>query len=293
MSKPLIVIAGRHGQLGQELVQASVAYDDAFIFLFAGRYELDLGKPETITAFFEKHQPAYFINCAAYTAVDKAEAEQEAAYTINAESVGMIAQQCHKYGCIFVTISTDYVFDGKCTRPYQINDATDPVNYYGFTKWVGEKLALENNNKTIVIRTSWLYSTRGNNFVKTILRLMKEKTELTVVSDQIGCPTYSADLADAILKIITSLEKGNNHYGIYQYSNSGAISWFDFAVAIGDIAKLSCQVIPVPTSAYPTAAKRPAYSVMDTSQIAKTYGIDIKDWKESLEDCIAKISHAK
>ena len=292
MSKPLIVIAGRDGQLGQELLQLSAAYSDAFVFLFVARYELDLSKPASIAPFFEKHQPAYFINCAAYTAVDEAEVEQEAAYTINAASVGIIAQQCHMHNCRFVTISTDYVFDGKGVRPYQINDVTDPVNYYGYTKWLGEKLALENNSKAIIIRTSWLYSTRGNNFVKTILRLMKEKTELTVVSDQIGCPTYSADLADAILKIITSLEKGNNHCGIYQYSNSGAISWFDFAVAIGDIAKLSCKVVPVPTSAYPTAAKRPVYSVMDTSQIAKTYGIDIKDWKESLKDCIAKISHS-
>ncbi len=293
MLKPLIVITGRDGQLGQELLQLSAAYRDAFIFLFAGRHELDLSKPATIAAFFEKHKPAYFINCAAYTAVDKAETEQETAYTINAESVGIIARQCHIHGCTFVNISTDYVFDGKGTRPYQINNVTDPVNYYGYTKWLGEKLALENNRKTIIIRTSWLYSTWGNNFVKTMLRLLKEKTELAVVSDQLGCPTHAADLADAILKIITSLKNGNSHYGVYQYSNSGAISWFDFAVAIRDIGKLSCKVVPVPASAYPTAAKRPAYSVMDTSQIAKAYGINIKDWKESLEECMAKIGHSK
>lgn len=289
MSKPLVAVTGKKGQLGYELEQLSVKYQDAFTFLFAGRDMLDLSKPASIPAFFERYHPVYFINCAAYTAVDKAENEQEAAFVVNAESVGIIAQQCHIHHCTLISISTDYVFDGKGTKPYQTDSLTDPVNYYGYTKWMGEKLALENNEHTIIIRTSWVYSTHGNNFVKTMLRLMKERPELKVVSDQIGSPTYAADLADAILQVITSLEKGNTHYGIYHYSNTGVISWYDFATAIRDLSGLPCNVLPQPGSAYPTPAKRPAYSVMDTSLIAKDFGITLKDWHASLESCLGNM----
>jgi dTDP-4-dehydrorhamnose reductase len=215
MSKPLIAVTGRNGQLGQELEQLSVMYADRFDFIFTSRTELDLGNPSTIAIFFEKHKPAYFINCAAYTAVDKAETEQETAFIINAESVGIIAQQCRAHGCTLITISTDYVFNGKATQPYPTDHATDPVNYYGYTKWLAEKLALENNERTIIIRTSWLYSPYGENFVKTMLRLMKERDEISVVNDQVGSPTYAADLANAILRMVVSLEEGNTHYGIY------------------------------------------------------------------------------
>lgn len=289
MSKPLVAVTGKNGQLGYELEQLSVKYQDAFTFLFADRDMLDLSKPASIPVFFEKYHPVYFINCAAYTAVDKAETEQEAAFVVNAESVGIIAQQCHIHHCTLISISTDYVFDGKGTKPYQTDSPTDPVNYYGYTKWMGEKLALENNEHTIIIRTSWVYSTHGNNFVKTMLRLMKERPELKVVSDQIGSPTYAADLVDAILQVITSLEKGNTHYGIYHYSNTGVISWYDFATAIRDLSGLPCNVLPQPASAYPTPAKRPAYSVMDTGLIAKDFGITLKDWHASLESCLGNM----
>lgn len=289
MSKPIIAVTGKNGQLGYELEQLSVKHQDAFTFLFADRDMLDLSKPASIPAFFEKYQPAYFINCAAYTAVDKAETEQEAAYVINAESVGIIAQQCRIHHCALISISTDYVFDGKGTKPYQTDAPTDPVNYYGYTKWMGEKLALENNEHTIIIRTSWVYSTHGNNFVKTMLRLMKERPELKVVSDQVGSPTYAADLAEAIMRVVTSLKNGNTHYGIYHYSNTGVISWYDFAIAIRDLAGLRCQVLPQPTSAYPTPAKRPAYSVMDTGLIANDFGITLKDWRASLKNCLDNI----
>jgi len=286
MSKPLIVVTGGKGQLGLSLAQISGAYTTGFDFLFTRREELDLCKPGHIPNFFAKHKPSYFINCAAYTAVDMAETEQETAYLVNAESVGILARQCQLHQCSLINISTDYVFNGKGATPYQTDHATDPVNYYGYTKWVGENLALENNDRTIIIRTSWLYSEYGNNFVKTMLRLMNERTELKVVNDQIGSPTYATDLADAILKIITSLEKGNIHYGIYHYSNGGLISWFDFATAIRDLAGLTCEVLPIPSSAYPTPAKRPAYSVLDKAAIVKDFRIEIKDWEKSLVTCL-------
>ena len=286
MSKPLIVVTGKNGQLGWELRQLAERVMKEFDILFTGKEELDLSDLKSIPVFFQKHTPAYFINCAAYTAVDKAETEQEAAYTINAASVGVIAQQCRKYNCTLFSISTDYVFDGKGTKPYQTNTVTDPVNYYGYSKWLGEKLALENNEHTIIIRTSWLYSSHGNNFVKTMLRLMKERTELKVVNDQLGSPTYAADLADTILKMIHSLQNGNQQYGIYHYSNEAIISWYDFAVAIRKMAKLSCEVLPIPTSEYPTPAKRPGYSVMDTSAIQNDFGILLKGWVQSLENCL-------
>jgi dTDP-4-dehydrorhamnose reductase len=290
MPRSLIAITGKNGQLGRELEQLTAAYTNEFDFLFIGREELDLSKPTTIGSFFEKHKPSYVINCAAYTAVDKAETQQESAYIINAESVGVLSRQCRLHDCTLISISTDYVFDGKSTKPYPTDHITEPVNYYGYTKWLGEKLAMENNARTIIIRTSWLYSIYGNNFVKTMLRLMKEKKELKVVSDQSGSPTYAADLADTILKIVASLEKGNMHYGIYHYSNEGVISWYDFATTIRDIVGLTCEVLPIPASAYPTAAKRPAYSAMDTAAIVKDFRVELKDWKKSLQDCIQKLA---
>jgi dTDP-4-dehydrorhamnose reductase len=290
MQKPLIAVTGSTGQLGHALQHLAVSANISFDFLFTGRNELDLANPDSINVFFERHKPAYLVNCAAYTAVDKAETEQEAAYIINAESVGVLARQCRLNNCIFIGISTDYVFDGKGTAPYQPGDAVSPVNYYGYTKWLGEKLAQENNERTIIIRSSWVYSEQGNNFVRTMLRLMKEKPVINVVNDQVGCPTYATDLAEAILKVTAALKEGNIHYGIYQYSNRGAISWYDFAIAIRKLAGLTCEVLPVPTSAYPTPAKRPAYSVMDTSAITKDFEVEIKDWKKSLQTCITNLN---
>jgi dTDP-4-dehydrorhamnose reductase len=289
MSKPLIVITGKDGQLGYELLQLSVHYQDVFDFLFTDRETFNLNFPENIPSFFEKYQPSYFINCAAYTAVDKAETEKELAYLCNATAVGMIAQQCQLYACTLITISTDYVFNGLGTQPYLPGDTTDPVNYYGYTKCVGEQLALENNQKTIVIRTSWVYGTHGNNFVKTMIRLMKEKSELNVVSDQIGSPTYARDLAKSIMEMLESMKSGNIHYGIYQFSNEGGISWFEFATAIRDLGRFPCKVLPIPTTAYPTPAKRPAYSVMDKNKLINDFGITMIPWRKSLEDCIQSL----
>ena len=286
MSKPLIVVTGKNGQLGWEILQIADFMKNSFDFLFTGREELDLSKPETIAPFFEKNHPDYFINCAAYTAVDKAEQENELAYKINVESVGLIAQYCAKIHAKLITISTDYVFDGNGVSPYTPETKTSPINYYGYSKWMGEQLALSNCAETIVIRTSWVYSVHGNNFVKTMLRLMNDRTELNVVRDQIGSPTYASDLANTIFKIIESIELGHAHYGIYHYNNSGVISWYDFATAIAKEASKNCIVHPIPSSAYPTPAKRPGYSVMDCSKLVNDYGIVLKDWHKSLKACL-------
>ncbi len=289
MQKPLIVITGKNGQLGWEFQQIQAHYQHLYQFLFTGREDLDLNNPASVAPFFEKYQPQYFINCAAYTQVDKAETDQSAAFAVNAESVGEIAKACAAINCTLITISTDYVFNGLGTAPYLPNQATEPINYYGFSKQKGEEFARINNKKTIVIRTSWVYSTHGNNFVKTMLRLMKERPSLNVVGDQVGAPTYAADLAAAIMQMIYQLENGNRYYGIYHYSNDACISWYEFAVAIKEMAQLNCEVSAIPSSAYPTPAKRPNYSVLDKSSIQKDFGVSIVDWKESLQKCMQQL----
>jgi dTDP-4-dehydrorhamnose reductase len=193
------------------------------------------------------------------------------------------------YNATFIHISTDYVFDGTATIPYTEDFPVAPVNTYGATKLKGEELAALENPSSIIIRTSWVYSSFGNNFVKTMLRLMKEREQLNVVSDQLGCPTYAADLADAIMKIIGSGKAGSQP-GIYNYSNTGVINWYQFAECIRELSGSNCVVNPIPSSSYPTPAKRPAYSVMDTTKIQQTFGVAIPDWKDSLKKCLALLS---
>jgi len=289
MQKPTIIVSGKNGQLGNELQDASVLFPQ-FNYQFFGRDELDISNSNAFEKIFKKYNPQYFINTAAYTAVDKAETEQEAAYLINAEALSNVAKICNQHNTKLIHISTDYVFDGNGKEPYKEDDETSPVNYYGFSKWIGEQLALENNEQTIVIRTSWVYSIYGNNFVKTMLRLMKDRKELNVVNDQIGSPTYAKDIAEAILQIvIKSNETKSFHRGIYHFSNEGIISWYDFANAIREMKKLDCIVQPITTAQYPTPAKRPAYSVMSKEKICETFDIALKDWKESLEECLSKL----
>jgi len=289
MNLPLIAVSGKNGQLGSELQQLAKSYSQ-YQFLFADKAQLDLSKKHSIEDFFKQHKPDYFINCAAYTAVDKAEQQQPEAYTINAEAVGIIAQECNTYNTTLIQLSTDYVFNGNANTPYQPDDATNPINYYGYTKWLGEKLALENCDKCIVIRTSWVYSEFGNNFVKTMLRLMKERETLNVVSDQFGCPTYAADLASAIMNVIEKVQHDKATIaGIFHYSNAGVITWFDFAVAIKKLAGFGCEVMPIATSAYPTPAKRPHYSVMNTDKIKKVFGVNTPFWGDSLGICVSKL----
>lgn len=285
MNKPRIIVTGANGQLGKEIRALSLEYP-SLDFIFLSRLDLAINDVEEVQHFFQSTQPSVCINCAAYTAVDKAEAEKEIAFLINGESVGTLAAACSQFHCKLIHISTDYVFDGSSLRPLKEDDPVNPISVYGASKLKGEELALEKNEDTIIIRTSWVYSEFGNNFVKTMIRLMSEKESINVVSDQIGSPTYAADLADLILQIIESKEF---RPGIYNYSNAGEISWYDFAIAIKELIGSQCKVNSIPTSQYPTPAKRPRYSLLDKTKIISIYPVLIKDWKESLALCIAKI----
>jgi dTDP-4-dehydrorhamnose reductase len=283
-----ILVTGSNGQLGSELKELASLYPQ-FEFVFSDREELSINDRIAVQREFEKQAPAYLINCAAYTAVDKAETDKEAANDINGAAVGILATSCKQFGTKLIHISTDYVFNGNASQPLKETDKVDPVNAYGATKLLGEQLAIENNPESIIIRTSWVYSFHGKNFVKTMMRLMNEKESIGVVNDQIGSPTYAADLADAIMKIIIS-EKWEA--GIYNYSNEGVISWFDFANEIKRLINSSCVVNPLATEQFPTPAKRPKYSVLDKTKIQETFSIQLKDWKASLKACIKKLQSA-
>ncbi len=285
---PLIVVTGTNGQVGGEIKTLHHLYKHKYEFLFTTKNEIDLSDVQSIDKFFTQHQPNYFINCAAYTAVDKAETEPLLAKQINAISVGLIAKHCTGIGCKLIHISTDYVFDGSKKQPYLPTDATNPLNVYGLSKLMGEELALQNNVKTIIIRTSWVYNKTGKNFVNTMKRLMQEKESISVVNDQIGCPTYAPDLALALLRMVDELQENENKafQNIYHYSNTGNISWHQFAFAIKEVLNSHCVVNAIPSTAYPMPAKRSNYSVMDCKDIVRDFGIDIKDWKKSLLQCL-------
>lgn len=280
-----ILVTGANGQLGMEIRELEKSFPD-FDFVFLTREDFPVHDAERARRLFETHSPAFFINCAAYTAVDKAESERELAFQVNAEAVGTIASLCEKYKCRLIHISTDYVFDGKGTSPYLPDSPTGPQSVYGASKLAGEQKARAANPDCIIIRTSWVYSEFGKNFVKTMLRLMGEKSEIGVVEDQWGSPTYAADLAEAIMKIIA----GDNWVpGIYHFSNTGAITWHQFASTIRDLGGYNTVVNPIPSSAYPVPATRPSYSVMDTESIAKTFDITLKPWQESLAVCLDRL----
>lgn len=281
--KPTILVTGANGQLGKELRQLEKSWPQ-YQLLFLSREDLPIHHFELVRRYFEAVHPDYLINCAAYTAVDKAESERDLAYQINAEAVGVLAAICHQQQCRLIHISTDYVFDGTATRPYREEDPCAPRSVYGASKWEGEKLAMQYDPDCIIVRTSWVYSSFGKNFVKTILRLLQERPSLSVVNDQVGSPTYAADLAEALLSIVSSKSWKS---GIYNYSNSGNISWFDFAVAIAKLQQSTVPIQGISTDQYPTAAHRPAYSVLDTSKINQTFHVPIKDWRESLAHCLS------
>jgi dTDP-4-dehydrorhamnose reductase len=255
-------------------------------FIFVDYDELDITKEGEVWAFFEMENIDYCINCAAYTAVDKAESEHTLANAINNEGARHLAEACLKYNVVLIHISTDFVFDGNQSRPYSESDITNPLGVYGLGKLHGEQAIISNLRKYFILRTSWLYSEHGHNFLKTMLRLGKERERLSVVCDQIGTPTYAGDLADVILGIIND---NTDKYGVYHYSNEGVASWYDFAHAIFDLGRVDCALTPIKTEAYPTPAKRPAFSVMDKSKIKKNLHIEIPYWRESLIHAIDKM----
>lgn len=286
MANNKILVTGSNGQLGKELRALAGAWP-AFEFIFLGREDLPIDQLEQTKAFFEKTSPFACINCAAYTAVDKAESESEQAFLVNATSVGSLAAACAAVNAKFIHISTDYVFDGRSSSPLKEDDPTGPINVYGASKLEGENLAFQYQPETVVIRTSWVYSEFGNNFVKTMIRLMRERPAIGVINDQIGTPTYAADLAAAIMQILAA-EKFVP--GIYHYSNEGEISWYDFAATIKELTGSSCTVNPIPGSSYPTAARRPDYSLLDKTKIKNTYGLSIPAWKDSLRVCLDRLA---
>jgi dTDP-4-dehydrorhamnose reductase len=276
--------------LGKELKDLADTYS-AFDFIFLSRADLPIHHFELVRNYFNTLKPDFCINCAAYTSVDKAEEEKDLAFLVNAEAVGVLAAVCKQHNTKLIHISTDYVFDGQSTVPYKEDSPVNPQSVYGASKLKGEKEALELNADVIIIRTSWVYSSYGKNFVKTMMKLMKEKNELNVVNDQVGSPTYAADLAEVIMQIIifNTQQPTLNTKGIYHFSNDGVISWFDFANAIKEITGSNVVIKPVSSSAYPTAAKRPAYSVLNNSKIQNMFGVQLKVWKKSLETCMNKM----
>jgi dTDP-4-dehydrorhamnose reductase len=288
--KPKILVTGANGQLGKELKDLAHSFSQ-FDFIFLSRTDLPIHHFELVRNYFNALKPAYCINCAAYTAVDRAEEEKDLAFQVNGEAVGVLAAICKEHKTKLIHISTDYVFDGTSSVPYKEDAITNPQCVYGVSKLEGEMQALQLNPDVIIIRTSWLYSAYGKNFVKTMMRLMKEKNEINVVNDQIGCPTFAADLAEMIVHIISNcqLTIANWQPGIYHFSNDGNISWYDFAVAIRELSGSSAIIKPISTAEYPTAAKRPAYSVLDNSKIQQTFHVIQKDWKTSLQTCIYKM----
>lgn len=281
-----ILVTGANGQLGNEFRQLAMSFPQ-YKFFFVTREELNIADHDAVNIFFNTSSPTYCINCAAYTAVDKAETEVGEAFNVNSKATAVLASACKKNNTRFIHISTDYVFDGTASVPYTEASKTNPVSVYGKSKMEGEQKAMELNPGSIIIRTAWVYSQFGKNFVKTMLRLMNDKPEIGVVNDQVGSPTYAADIAAAVMKIISS---GDWHPGIYHFSNQGIISWFDFATAIKELTGSSCKVNAITTAQYPTPAKRPAYSVMDSTKISTTFDIPLTGWKQSLQVCLQRIN---
>ncbi|MBW6489832.1 MAG: dTDP-4-dehydrorhamnose reductase [Lentimicrobium sp.] len=280
-----ILVTGSNGQLGNELRSLSARLT-GYSFTFTDFEELDVTNSAKVNAFISELEPDWIINCAAYTAVDKAELEPEKAILLNATAVGYLAKAANYKGCRLIQISTDYVFDGKNFRPYKINDKVNPKGVYASSKAQGEEIAAANNPKAIILRTSWLYSAYGNNFVKTIRRLGNERGTMKVIADQIGSPTWAANLAEAILKLISI----DANPGIYHYTNEGVCSWFDFAKAIIELSQINAEVIPTDTEGFPLPAPRPYYSVLDKSKYAAISGQSVPYWRESLKKCIALLN---
>ena len=295
----MILVTGANGQLGQCFRKAS-AHWPGQSFVFEGSQGLDISDRRAVREYFKSRQSKeedklrWVINCAAYTAVDKAESEPEKARKINVLGTKNLAEACAEFGIPFVHFSTDYVYHSRQNTPFQETDRVSPKGVYARTKLAGERAAFRAQPLSMVIRSSWVYSAFGQNFVKTMLRLGRERSELKVVADQIGTPTYAPDLADAVLKIIQKVESSElekeSIAGIWHYSNEGVASWYDFAAAIFELGGIDCHVYPIATKDFPTAAQRPPFSVLDKSKIKAAFGIDIPHWRESLRRCLTEMS---
>ena len=285
-----ILVTGSNGQLGSELkalIQHPTSNIQHHDFYFTDRSTLDITNKTSVENFCLTNNIKIIINCAAYTAVDNAETDEEMAYAINHKAVETLAHIAKNNDTALIHISTDYVFDGSNFKPYEENDPTNPQSVYGASKLAGEE-AMQNINpkNSLIIRTSWVYSSFGNNFVKTMLRLGRERDELGVIFDQVGTPTYARDLAQAILQIIQNIECGTQNTEIYHYSNEGVCSWYDFAIAIFEMQSITCKVTPIETKAYPTPATRPHYSLLNKAKIKTDYCLTIPYWRDSLRQTL-------
>ena len=287
-----ILVTGSSGQLGQSLKAIANNYPD-YVFTFATRADLDLSNEQSIVDYFQHHHVDLIVNCAAYTAVDKAESEPELANQINHLAVKQLAEIARQQNAKLIHISTDYVFNGQQYRPYIENDVVDPQSVYGESKLKGEQALLEAlPTNGLIIRTSWVYSAYGNNFVKTMLRLGRERDSLNVIFDQVGTPTYAGDLAEAIMAIVNT-ETFNQHKvttEVYHYSNEGVCSWYDFAKTIFELSNIDCKVSPIETKDYPTPATRPHYSLLNKAKIKQRYAMTIPYWQDSLHACLSQLA---
>ncbi|WP_333807779.1 dTDP-4-dehydrorhamnose reductase [Flavobacterium sp.] len=284
----VVLVTGANGQLGQSIQFIADKYPN-IQFVYTDFQEMDITNLENCKTVFATHKPQFCINTAAYTAVDKAESEQEKAHLINALGPENLANVCKEFDTILLHISTDFIFDGTSTTPYKESDIPNPQSVYGQTKLDGELAIQKNWEKHIIVRTSWVYSQFANNFMKTMLRLASERDSLSVVNDQIGTPTYAVDLAEVLMKIVqSSIIHHPSSFGIYNFSNEGQCSWYDFAAAIFHQKRIEIDLKSIPTTSYPTPAKRPSYSVLDKTKIKKVFGIKLKDWKASL---IVSLNH--
>ena len=283
-----ILVTGANGQLGNS-IRLKANQHPQYKFLFTDVDTLDITDAAAVKAMVKDNQVNYILNCAAYTAVDKAEDNEDLCRRLNCDAVHVLGEAAREANAKIIHVSTDYVFSGTNYRPYKETDDTRPMSAYGRTKLAGEEALVKVCPDAVIIRTAWLYSEFGNNFVKTVLRLGKERDQLGFVFDQAGTPTYAGDLAEAILTVVTADEKGTFVPGIYHYSNEGVCSWYDFTVKVLQIAGIECNVRPIETKDYPTRAVRPPYSVLNKGKIKETYGITIPHWEESLRICLKQL----
>lgn len=293
MSQPIILITGANGQLGSECLDAA-SREPQWTIIGLGREELDFEDVDSIKEIMDDYKPDIIINCAAYTSVDLAESEKEKAEKINGEAPKHLAEWCDDNDALLIHISTDYVFDGEKSSPYLESDETNPINYYGLTKYNGERRVMREDKNSVVLRTSWVYSEYGKNFVKTMLRLAEERGQVSVVNDQFGSPTYAHDLAEGIFNVIRKYLQNDfdkeSVKGIYNFTNQGITNWYEFAKKIFELNKTECTVLPISTIDYPTPAKRPKYSGLNTDKYCEAFECSIPNWDDGLRRCLRNMS---